>query len=122
MSRRLVTDHAIHLRAGRAASAVLADLERLAQTAIAERLTGEPLQFRLLHGDIDDADQAARLQQLLDVAGNAVALIRGTNDRTDWYLDPDCPATLCAMDGLAQQIAPSWWRWTLDGTDPAVSR
>lgn len=116
-----ITDnHAERLRAGTPAEEVLADLERLARARIAEVLAGKPLVFRLTHGEVEDDGEAAALQLVRDTAGHALLFVQGGSDWCDYYLDPQCPTTLLAMDGVCRERGRSWWRWTTDGARPRL--
>lgn len=116
----LTGQHAERLRAGTPAAEVLDDLRRLARTHLARTFVGEPLVFRLLHGDPEWPADVLALQRLRETAGRALLFVQGGNDWTDFYLTPGCTVTLLAMDGVAREWGASWWRWTTDGTRPRI--
>lgn len=94
-----------------------ADLEAmLAHNVAAEHDRGWA-HVTLIHGDVETADEADRLELLRRFAGDTGGLVatRGGNDYTTWiFRGPQALALQAAMIGRVAGLALGWWQWSTD--------
>jgi hypothetical protein len=68
----------------------------------------------VVHGDVETAEDEVALRVLqtwVDRHPGVVAQTRGTNDQTTWLLAPPAADTyLAALQAVAEEHNPGWWR------------
>lgn len=98
------------------------------RAAIARSLTAEAAvgwtYVSLLHGDAENADDAAKLaiiRRVVDqfIDDRTLAATRGGNDWTTWCLRGHrAGLAQAAIIGCIELHGDSWWRWSTDGHPP----
>lgn len=68
----------------------------------------------VVHGEVERAEDKAALHQLASWADRHPGTVRrtiATNDTTTWLLaPPNAETNLAALEAVAQEHAPAWWR------------